>query len=56
MTGYTHRINLFRNVDGLGWMFQSYQTTRDAIPTHVRSLYHQQANGFVRNIEVIKLK
>lgn len=54
-TGYTHKINLYRNVKGLGWTFQSYPTTSDAVKMHIRSLFKQQTAGMVRNIDVVKL-
>lgn len=56
MNGYTHQINLYRNVEGLGWMFQSFRTTGEAVRKHVKTLYRQQVKGSVRNIDVVKLK
>ena len=53
--GYTHRINLHRIVPGLGWMFQTYPTTADAVKRHLHRLTEQQLEGVVRNIEVISL-
>ena len=54
MTDYTHRINLLRNVKGIGWTFESYPVTKST--SHLRSLIKQRDSGFVRNIELIKLK
>lgn len=53
---YTHSVNYFKRVEELGWMFQSFKTTSDALPTHLRALSKQVANGTVRNIDTIKLK
>lgn len=53
---YTHSVNYLKRVDQLGWMFQSFKTTSDALPKHLRSLSKQAANGVVCNIETIKLK
>lgn len=53
--GYTHKINLYRNVKGLGWMFQSFPTTADAVKVHMSHLLKQQMAGSVRNIDVVKL-
>ena len=53
---YTHSVNYLKRVDQHGWMFQSFKTTSDALPSHLRSLSKQAANGTVRNIETIKLK
>jgi len=53
---YTHKINLYRNVKGLGWMFQSFPTTEDAVRVHVKTLSKQQVAGQVRNLEVIRLR
>lgn len=55
-TGYTRTINYFRKVDGLGWMFESFKTTEDAVRTQLRSLIRQKQAGEVRTIELIKLK
>jgi hypothetical protein len=54
-TGYTHKINLYRKISGLGWMFQSFPTTSDAVRAHMSVLYKQQTAGSVRNIELVKL-
>lgn len=56
MTGYTRCINYYRNVDGLGWMFESFKTTDDAVRIHLRSLIRQKQSGTVRTIDTFKLK
>lgn len=55
-TGYTHTINYYKKIEGLGWMFESFKTTNDAIGMHLRSLIRQKQAGSVRTIEAIRLK
>ena len=54
--GYTRSITYYANVKGLGWMFQSFKTTEDAVKLHLQSLYKQQVAGTVRAIETIRLQ
>lgn len=56
MTGYTYSINFYKKVDRLGWMFQSFKTTDDAVRMHLRSLIRQKREGTVRALEAVKLK
>lgn len=53
--GYTRAINFYQKVDGLGWVFQSFRTTDDAVRIHLRSLIRQKQAGNVRAIETVKL-
>ncbi len=55
MTGYTRSINYYKKVEGLGWIFQSFRTTEDAVRLHLRSLIRQKQAGTVRALETIKL-
>ena len=52
---YTRAINYYKKVDGLGWVFQSYKTTEDALRQHLRSLIRQKRAGTVRAIETVKI-
>ena len=54
-TGYTRTINYYRNVDGFGWMFESFKTTEDGLKSHLRSLIRQKISGKVRSIELNKV-
>lgn len=54
--GYTHTINYFQKVDGLGWVFQSFRTTETSVRSHLRSLIRQKRAGTVRTIDTIRLK
>ena len=54
--GYTHAINYFQKVDGLGWVFRSFRTTEDAVRLHLRSLIRQKRQGTVRTIEAFRLR
>ena len=53
---YTRSVNYFRKVEGLGWMFESFKTTEDAVRMHLRSLVRQKQKGIVRSIDTFKLK
>lgn len=53
--GYTHAINFYKKVEGLGWMFHSFKTTEDAVRKHLRSLIRQKKTGTVRTIEAFRL-
>ena len=52
-TGYTHRINFFKNVPGFGWVGQSFPTTQDAIAIHVPKLENRKD---VRCVDVVPIK
>ena len=49
---YTHTISFYKEVRGLGWTFDSFRTTTDALQTHVRKLHAKQVAGTVRLIDV----
>lgn len=55
MTGYTRSINYYKKVEGLGWVFQSFRTTEDAVRLHLRSLIRQKQAGTVRALESVKI-
>lgn len=55
-SGYTHAISYYKKVDGLGWMYNDFKTTGNALKLHLSSLYKQQTQGTVRLIDTIKLK
>lgn len=55
MAGYTRTINYYKKVDGIGWTFQSFRTTEDAVRLHLRSLIRQKQAGNVRALETVKI-
>lgn len=52
-TGYTHRINFFKNVKGFGWLEQSLPTTEDALPLHLPKLQNRKD---IRCVDVVRIK
>ena len=52
---YTYAVNFYKNVPGLGWTFQSFRTTDDALKGQLKDLAKKQAAGTVRMIDAIKL-
>ena len=54
-SGYTYAINFYKNVPGLGWTFQSFRTTDDALKGQLKDLAKKQADGIVRMVDAIKL-
>lgn len=51
-TGYTHRINFFKKVPGLGWVEESFPTTNDAVNVHLNKLNNRSD---VRCVDVVPL-
>lgn len=56
MSQYTHAISYYKKVDGLGWVFQSYKTTEDALRPHLRALIRQRKAGTVRTLQAVRVK
>ena len=56
MVGYTHSITFYKKVEDLGWVFQSFKTTADAIRVHMLSLSRQKKAGTVRLIDIGRLQ
>lgn len=52
-TGYTHRINFFKNIQGVGWVEQSLRTTKDALQIHLPKLQNRKD---IRCIDVVVIK
>ena len=52
---YTHSINFYKKVKGLGWVFSSFRTTEDALPIHLKGLYKKQVAGTVRMIDAVRI-
>ena len=54
--GYTHVVDYYKRVRGLGWVHSDFKTTKDALPKHLSALFKQQTNGTVRTISFGKLR
>jgi len=52
-TGYTHQINFFKKVNGIGWVEQSLRTTKDALHIHLHKLQNRKD---IRCLDVVVIK
>lgn len=53
VSSFTHKINFYKNVNGLGWQAQSFKTTKNELALHLSSLAKKSD---VRCIDVVELK
>ena len=52
-TGYTHQINFFKKVNGIGWIEQYFRTTEDAVNLHMKKLENRDD---ISCLDVVRIK